>query len=81
MALPRGAWERENLYAVTLLKAQGLGFSVPNDIATKKDLIKHFKVTEPKLNAFLKKSHADMLLNRFSLILPQFGHSVPMHHA
>ena len=43
------------LYAVTLLKVQGLIFSVPNDIATKKDLIDHFEVTTSQFNTFVRK--------------------------
>ena len=52
--------QQHYLYAVTLLKAQGFTFSVANDIATKKDLVQHLKVTPPKLNAFLKKSRDEI---------------------
>ena len=52
--------QQHYLYAVTLLKAQGFTFSVPNDIATKKDLIGHFGVTARLLNDFLKKSRDEI---------------------
>ncbi len=52
--------QQNYLYAVTLLKAQGFGFSVANDIATKKDLTKHFGITTRKLDDFLKKSRDEI---------------------
>jgi len=53
--------QQHYLSAVTLLKAQGFTFSVANDIATKKDLLKHFGVTTSKLESFLKKSRDEIV--------------------
>jgi len=48
-------------YAVELLKASGFNFSVPNEIATKKDLTKFFKVPATKLNSFLQNPQNDIV--------------------
>ena len=48
-------------YAVELLKASGFIFSVPNEIATKKDLADGLKIPKTKLKSFLQNPQNDIV--------------------